>query len=183
MKNLLLTDKKCTPGKAEEGKLLFQLKFLSSNGPSLPPRVVGWGITAPAKGPSHLAQLSTVRQAPELNQFTSQNGNMDFAVSPLLKLPVLTWLNPHRLPAGDGPGAVSLPTNHPSIPVFHVTTRPFADSKNPNLRTQELAGLASPGWGSQPYSGAKLCCVTVASTFSGSWLRSFSSGLCSHDRG
>ena len=87
--------------------------------------MVGWGITAPAKGPSHLAQLSTVRQAPVLNQFTSQNGNMDFAVSPLLKLPVLTWLNPHRLPAGDGPGAVSLPTSHPSIPVFQVITRPF----------------------------------------------------------
>ena len=49
MKNLLLTDKKCTPGKAEEGKLLLQLKFLSSNGPSLPPRVVGWGIMAPAR--------------------------------------------------------------------------------------------------------------------------------------
>lgn len=87
--------------------------------------MVGWGITAPAKGPSHLAQLSTVRQAPVLNQFTSQNGNMDFAFSPLLKLPVLTWLNPHRLPAGDGPGAVSLPTDHPSIPVFQATTRPF----------------------------------------------------------
>lgn len=116
-------------------------------------------LTAPAKDPSQFAQLSTVRQAPELNQCTSQNGNMDFAVSPLLKLPVLTWLNPYRLPAGDGPGAVSLPTNHPSIPVFQVSTRPFADSKNPNLRTQELADLASPGWGSQPYSGAKLCSV------------------------
>ena len=69
-------------------------------------------LTAPAKDPSQFAQLSTVRQAPELNQCTSQNGNMD-----------------------------------------------FADSKNPNLRTQELADLASPGWGSQPYSGAKLCSV------------------------
>ena len=50
---------------------------------------------------------------------------------------------------------------------------------------QELAALASPGWGFQPHLGAKLCCVMVASCVPslGLGFRSFSSGLCSHEHG
>lgn len=88
------------PRRSEEQKLLSLLKFLLMIKPR-PPKVVGREVTGPRRGALILhSSLWWDGQVPQTASVKPVNSlvKMYFAISPLPRLPVLTWASPHCFP-------------------------------------------------------------------------------------